>query len=181
MGYYHEKEMKDVRSTINNDTCIVYEKVSDNDCDGLVKRDLAHFKSELMAKWLFNYRHGVTFSIAQNFSGRMSVANAWTLMLSLYGIGFLNNSLVRNPTYLNGSFMISNSRLKNKLSIGSSTVFISCDNCLLGKVEVDGAIILDLKNTIVDGDIVFARQGFVVIDEKSIITGSVVNGTVIKG
>lgn len=178
----HNNELDKARASIDPKNCIDYEKIACNAGDDAVKARLEKHKKDLNEKWIFNYNHGMTVSWSARLSGRTSAARVYCLNLDLEGQGFIKDSVASNATSIDGNFIINNSRFKNNVSIDRSTEFVSFNNCLLGNVKQRGKapVIIELDGTVVEGNIVFEKSGSVVIDKTSVISGSVINGKLVR-
>lgn len=178
----HKNELDKARASMDPKSCIDYEKIACNEDDDEVKGRLEQHKKDLNEKWIFNYNHGITLSGSARLSGRTSVARVYCLNLDLEGQGFIKDSVALNATAIDGNFIVSGSRFKNNVAIDRSTDFVSFNNCLLGNLKQRGkkSVIIELNGTVVQGNIVFEKSGSVVMDKTSIISGSVINGKLVR-
>lgn len=117
-----------------------------------------------------------------SFSGTMDIANAVGEEMELNGKGLLENCKIENYTTLNGEYIITDSAL-DKVHLNEA--FSSFNNCTLSSITAKGLenqpCIIELLNTIVEGDIVFeGKPGIIVINDKSQLRQPVINGTIIK-
>lgn len=173
-----EKKLLQVREGIkdtlvlNTDKHYVYTDAQRTD----IISKLAADKKELENKWKMHWSPGIKIMGSASFGGTFSIANAIVFShLLTTGQGILKSSISLGSTELNGNTIVESCRFSNEVIV-KSPVFTSFNHCLLGKIKVESAII-ELVNSVVEGDIVFeCNDGIIIIDKHSIVTGSIVRG-----
>jgi hypothetical protein len=175
---YHENVMLQERTRLAQ-----HNQINDTIAsDVTVTAQLAANKTELINKWKTTQQHGLSISGSQSFSGRYYVANALSLNFSTSGTGILSNCISTNSTELSGDVIANSCLFNGDVTINEPTSFASFNNCLLGNVRYHGTpkSIIELRDTIVDGSITFDKPGIIVVNNNSIISGSIINGRIIR-
>lgn len=181
MKTYHANEMLQMRTQLANSNTLGHDNICENENDNAIKSELANKKEALLNSWKTNYQRGISISGSQNFSGQFDIANALSLHLSVSGAGILTNCFSRNSTELNGDVIVHSSQLQD-VTINNPTALTSFNNCLLKNVRHNGTGTprIELLDTIVDGNITFDKPGIVIVNETTLISGSIINGKIIR-
>lgn len=178
---YNERRIFQARTRLTDHNKINTYTHSQADGD-IIKRKLFVKKNELLNKWKTNYQIGISISGAQFFSGRYNIAHALAFYLSTAGIGVLKRCIVSISTDLSGDVVANSCQFNGNVIIHRATSFASFTNCLLGNVQYHGEAesIIELLDTVVEGSIIFDKPGIVVVNNNSIIAGSIINGRIIR-
>lgn len=96
------------------------------------------------------------------------------------GNGLIKNSFVGALTVVEGDFIIESSTfhgdtlIQKEFSSKANSSFVSYTGCLLDHLCVrnNHPVVLELRDTIVTGDIMFDHPGIVVVDKKTMLGGT---------
>lgn len=122
---------------------------------------------------------GSMHSPSVSLSGCLDVANIVALQQANFSNkGLIENSLSKKLSFIQGDFIITSSIFYGITHIENASM-VSCNGCFLDQVCVHSKdMILDLRDTVVTGDIVFDHPGTVIVDKKTILGGTVSNAQV---
>jgi len=125
---------------------------------------------------------GATRGNVISLSGSIDVANITAFQEAVFANkGLVGKSLSEKLTFIHGDFIIIASIFYGKTHVRKDALMVSYHSCLLEElfVHTEGAII-ELCDTIVTGDIVFDYPGVLVIDENTILVGTISNARVVR-
>lgn len=114
-----------------------------------------------------------------SLSGSLDIANIVALQQANFlSKGLIENSLSKKLSFIQGNFIISSSVFYGTTHIENASM-VSYYGCFLDQVCVHSKdMILDLRDTIVTGDIIFDHPGIIVIDKKTVLGGTVSNAQI---
>lgn len=178
---YFEREFLQAREqAINNVKQINTVQTSNNQVNQTIKENLIINKKALKNTWKLNWQLGINISGFVTLGGYFNFNASRIISLAhliIENHGILKQSFSLGSTIVNGNIIAQSCQFKGDIFINSPS-FTSFKHCILHNIKVDHGII-ELKDCIVTGDIVFHNNsGFVVLDNKSIISGSIINGVV---
>lgn len=170
---YHSRELSRSRANITKKTEI-NSQVSD-----AIKTTLENNKKELESKWKLHHQIGISVSGSTSLPSRCNVANAFCLNLTVASDGILSNCIATNSTTIDGNIIANTCQFKGHVTIDEPASFASFTNCLIGNIKTNNTII-ELCSSVVEGNIAFNKPGIVVVDNQTVISGTVINGTVMR-
>lgn len=123
---------------------------------------------------------GTMHSPSISLSGCLDVANIVALKQATFASkGLIKNSLSNELTFIHGDFIITKSTFHGTTHIAKEALVVSYNSCLLDQICIHSKdMILDLRDTVVTGDIIFDHPGIIVIDKKTVLSGTISNARV---
>ena len=115
-----------------------------------------------------------------SLSGCLDIANIVALEQAAFSSkGLIENSLSKKLSFMHGDFIIAKSIFYGQTHIEQEASVISYNVCLLDELCIHKKdVIIELRDTIVTGDIIFDHPGIVVIDKKTVLGGTILNARV---
>ena len=123
---------------------------------------------------------GTMRSPSVSLSGCLDVGNIVALEKATFSSkGLIENSLSKEVSFMHGDFIVTKSTFYGKSHIEQEASVLSYDSCLLDELCVHKKdVIIELRDTIVTGNIIFDHPGIIVIDDKTILGGTISNARV---
>lgn len=114
-----------------------------------------------------------------SLSGCLDIANIVALQQANFSNkGLIEYSLSKKISFIQGDFIITSSIFYGTMHIENASM-VSYEGCFLEQVCIHSKdMIIDLRDTVVTGDIIFDHPGTVVVDKKTILGGTVSNAQV---
>jgi hypothetical protein len=177
ISYYHTNCMNSARTRLFSPTsCPHY---SNAEGPMLIDKNLNKKKEKVINAWKSFHQYGALNPFSnQSYSGNFTISNVVCSSCALNGSGLLSNSIISNQTTINGNLIAENSQLNGNVVINNAAEFASFNNCLLGSITYNNDnpnATLELRDTIVEGDITFTKPGIIVASFKTIIAGKTNN------
>lgn len=175
------KRIAEKRSSLAEQSQNYTSTYNEAECDA-IKDTFEQNKKALQSSWKNITQSGVSISRSLLYSGRVNISNATAFAdFTLDGEGILTNCSSELITRFTGNVIANACQFNGQLSIENTAHFASFTDSLLGNIAVKGNnTLIELTNTIIDGDLVFESEGIVILDNASIITGTIIQGTIIR-